>query len=107
MRGERARRSPPQSLVVSTGALYGAAASDARFPHPIDRVRIRASRLRTVQGLALWSWRASTLARRLRAGFVWCGELKPAGYPARWVHARRGVPDGGAVYRTDLPLIRA
>ncbi len=107
MMGELARRYPPHSLVVSTGALDGAAASDARFPHPIDRVRIRASRLRTVQGLALWSWRASTLARHLRPGFVWCGELKPAGYPARWVHARRGVPYGVIVYGTELLLIDA
>src|SRR2546423_90248 len=107
MRGGLARRYPPHSLVVSTGALDGAAASDARFPHPIDRVRIRSSRRRTVQGLALWSWLASTLARHLRPGFVWCGELKPAGYPARWVHARRGVPYGVIVYGTELLLIDA
>jgi glycosyltransferase involved in cell wall biosynthesis len=105
MMGELARRYPPQSLIVSTGSYEDSAPSDARFPQPIDRLGIRATRLRTVQGLALWSWRASALAKRWKPGFTWCAELKPAGYPARWVKARRGVPYGVVTYGTELLLI--
>ena len=107
MMGELALRYPRRSLVVSTGAYPGSAASDARFPQPVDRVGIRATRLRTVHGLALWTWRASALARRWRPGFTWCGELKPAGYPARWLRARHGVPYGVIVYGTELLLLDA
>jgi phosphatidylinositol alpha-1,6-mannosyltransferase len=107
MMGELALRYPRNSLVVSTGAYENSAASDARFPQPIDRVGIRATRLRTLQGLALWTWRAGALAKDLRPGFTWCGELKPAGYPARWLQARHGVPYGVIVYGTELLLIDA
>jgi phosphatidylinositol alpha-1,6-mannosyltransferase len=107
MMGEIALRYPPRSLEISTGSYEGSAASDARFPQLIDRVGIRATRLRTVQGLARWTWRAGALAKRARPGFVWCGELKPAGYPARWVSARYGVPYGVIVYGTELLLIDA
>ena len=82
MMGELARRYPPRTLVVSTGIYAGSAASDATFPQPVDRVGIRATRLRTVNGLALWTARAGRLARQHQFGFTWCGELKPAGYPA-------------------------
>jgi phosphatidyl-myo-inositol dimannoside synthase len=107
MMGELALRYPRGSLVVSTGAYEGSAASDARLPQPVDRVGIRATRLRTVQGLASWTWRASSLARRWRPGFTWCGELKPAGYPARWIRRRQGVPYGVIVYGTELLLLDA
>jgi phosphatidylinositol alpha-1,6-mannosyltransferase len=107
MMGELALRYPRDSLVVSTGADENGAASDARFPQPIDRVGIRATRLRTVQGLTLWTWRAIALSMKWRPAFTWCGELKPAGYPARWVNALRGVPYGVIVYGTELLLIDA
>lgn len=107
MMGELALRYPPHSLVVSTGTYAGSAVSDARFPQSIDRVGIRATRLRTVNGLALWTRRAGALARRLRPGFAWCGELKPAAYPARWLSARHGVPYGVIVYGTELLLLDA
>lgn len=107
MMGELALRYPPNSLVVSTGAYENSAASDARFPQPIDRVGIRATRLRTVQGLTLWTWRVIALSMKRDPGFIWCGELKPAGYPARWVSALRGVPYGVIVYGTELLLIDA
>ena len=105
MMGELALRYPPQSLIVSTGSYESSGPSDARVPQPIDRLGIRATRLRTVQGLALWSWRASAIAKRWKPGFTWCAELKPAGYPARWVKARRGVPYGIVTYGTELLLI--
>jgi phosphatidylinositol alpha-1,6-mannosyltransferase len=107
MMGELALRYPRNTLVVSTGSYPDSAASDARFPQPVDRVGIRATRLRTIQGLALWSWRASALARTHQPGFTWCAELKPAGYPARWVRARRGVPYGVIVHGTELLLLDA
>ena len=106
MMGEIALRYPRNTLVVSTGAYEGSAASDARFPQVIDRVGIRATRLRTIQGLGVWGWRAGRLAKRWRPGFTWCAELKPAGYPARWLAARRGIPYGVIVYGTELLLIQ-
>ena len=106
MMGEMALRYPHRSLVVSTGSYEGSAASDARFPQVIDRVGIRATRLRTVQGLALWTWRAGALARQWRPRFAWCAELKPAGYPARWLRARHRVPYGVIVHGTELLLIQ-
>jgi len=105
MMGEIALRYPAGSLVVSTGACPNSAASDARFPHPVDRVAIRATRLRTLNGLVLWTARASRLARRHAPGFAWCAELKPAAYPARWLNARRQLPYGIVVHGTELLLL--
>src|SRR5579859_3349404 len=107
MMGELALRYPPKSLVVSTGTYPDSAASDARFSQTIDRVGIRATRLRTINGLALWTWRASALARTFRPGFAWCGELKPAGYPARFLSRWHGVPYGVVVHGTELLLLDA
>jgi len=107
MMGELALRYPPRSLVVSTGAYADSAASDARFPQIIDRVGIRATRLRTLNGLALWTVRASGLARRHHPGFAWCGELKPAGYPARFLSRWQRVPYGVVVHGTELLLLDA
>lgn len=105
MMGELALRYPPQTLVVSTGTYPDSAASDARFPQTIDRVGIRATRLRTINGLAMWTWRAARLAKRHRPGFAWCAELKPAGYPARWLSP--GVPYGVILHGTELLLLDA
>ena len=99
--GEIALRYPPRSLLVSTGVYEHSAASDARFPQVIDRVGIRATRLRTIQGLALWTWRARRLAAQWTPGFAWCAELKPAAYPARWLR----IPYGIIVHGTELLLI--
>ena len=107
MMGELALRYPPKSLVVSTGTYPDSAASDGRFSQTIDRVGIRATRLRTINGLALWTWRASALARAFRPGFAWCGELKPAGYPARFLSRWHGVPYGVVVHGTELLLLDA
>ena len=107
MMGELARRYPPQSLVVSTGRAPDSAASDARYPQPVDRAGIRATRLRTLNGLALWTWRAGQLAREFSPRFTWCAELKPAGYPARWLAWRRGIPYGVVVHGTELLLLDA
>jgi len=107
MMGELALRYPPNSLLVSTGTYEGSAASDARFPQTIDRVGIRATRLRTLNGLALWTWRAAALAGRHQPGFVWCSELKPAGYPARGLSVRYHLPVGIFLHGTELLLLDA
>jgi len=107
MMGELALRYPRNSLIVSTGSYPDSAASDARFPQTIDRIGIRATRLRTVQGLAAWTRRAGRLARQAQPRFTWCGELKPAGYPARWLHLRHGIPYGVIAYGTELLLLDA
>lgn len=105
MMGELAQRYPAQSLVVSTGAYAQSTESDRQFPQIIDRATIRATRLRTINGLALWTARASRLERRHHFGFAWCGELKPAGYPAWWLMRRYGVPYGVVVHGTELLLL--
>jgi len=107
MMGELAMRYPPQSLVVSTGTYPDSAASDAGIPQSVDRVGIRATRLRTINGLAFWTARAARLARRRCFDFAWCGELKPAGYPAWWLAKRHGVPYGVVVHGTELLLLEA
>src|SRR6266849_3079800 len=107
MMGEVALRYPAHSLVVSTGNWAGSAASDPSFPQTIDRVPIGTKRLRTLNGLCLWTWRAASLVRRTRPGFVWCDEIKPAGYPAAWLHARRGLAFGVIAHGADLLLLEA
>lgn len=107
MMGELALRYPPGSLLVSTGLHPGSGPSDARFPQPIDHVGIRASRLRTINGLVLWTRRAIQLVRRTHPGFAWCAELKPAGYPASWLQQRHGLPYGVIVHGAELLLLEA
>ena len=105
MMGEMARRYPVYSLVVSTGTYAGSAESDNDFLQVIDRVPVQANRLRTVNGLVRWTLRADALARRHRPRFTWCAELKPAAYPARWLHARHGIPYGVFTYGAELLLL--
>jgi phosphatidyl-myo-inositol dimannoside synthase len=106
MMGELAKRYPPGTLVVSTGRYPGSAEADASLTNVVDRIAIPSRRLRTVQGLLVWSHRAAALARSLRPEFVWCGNFKPAGYPARWTRKRVGTPYGIVFYGTDLLLLQ-
>src|SRR5205814_10158087 len=89
MMGEVARRYPARGLLVSTGTWPGS--DPGEFPQTIDRVAVGAKRLRTLNGLVRWTRRAAQLARRTDPGFAWCDELKPAGYAAAWLHARREI----------------
>src|SRR5207249_39948 len=73
----------------------------------VDRVALGAKRLRTLNGLGLWTWHAASLARRTRPAFVWCDEVKPAGYPATWLHARGGPPFGVIAHGADFLLLDA
>ncbi len=106
MMGELAKRYPPGTLVVSTGRHQDSAEVDGSLANRVDRLDVPGRRLRTVQGLLRWSHRAVSLARAVRPEFVWCGNLKPAGYPARWVRNRIGTPYGILLYGTDLLLLR-
>jgi len=106
MMGELALKYPKGSLVVSTGRYPESASTDAAFPQVVDRASVPAERLRTAHGLVRWTARLETLYRRHAPGFAWCGTLKPAGYPARWLLARHGMPYGVVVHGTDLLLLR-
>ena len=39
-------------------------------------------------------------------GFVWCGNLKPAGFPALWLRRREGIPYGIIFHGSELLLLR-
>jgi phosphatidylinositol alpha-1,6-mannosyltransferase len=104
--GELARHYPPGTLVVSTGQSENSDDVDMELPNRVDRVSVQARRLRTIQGLLLWSRRVSSLCRSLSPGFVWCGNIKPAAYPANWARERTGVPYGIIVHGTDLLLLQ-
>src|SRR5919107_5335762 len=94
--GEMANRYDAGSLVVSTGAHPDSGAVDLHYRNKIDRLSLSSSRLRTLQGAILWSRRVAELATR--AEFIWCGNIKPAGYAAMWAHSRVGVPYGILVH---------
>jgi phosphatidylinositol alpha-1,6-mannosyltransferase len=106
MAGEIAARYPAGLLVVSTGRAPGDAEADARLPNRVDRLPIPSSRLRTLPGLLRWSRRAIVLARQQEVAFAWCGNIKPALYPAYWLRVRSGIPTGLFVYGMDLLLLR-
>jgi len=82
------------------------AESDAHLPNRVDRLSLPSTRLRSLPGLLRWTRRASELARQQEVGFAWCGNIKPALYPARWLRVRSGIPTGLFVYGMDLLLLR-
>jgi phosphatidylinositol alpha-1,6-mannosyltransferase len=99
---EMALRYPRGDLIVSTGQLEGSAASDGQFPNRIDRLGLSTRRLKTLQGLIFWSRRVTALIAEHRPSFLWCGNIRPAGYPAKWAHERSGIPYGVLLYGGDL-----
>jgi phosphatidylinositol alpha-1,6-mannosyltransferase len=103
---ELAKRYPAGSLVVSTGQHGDASDVDAGFPNRIDRLSIASRRLRTIQGILLWSRRVAVLARSTDAEFIWCGNIKPAAYPARWTMERTGTPFGILLHGGDLLILQ-
>ncbi len=102
LHGELARRYPAGELVVSTPQDRDALEVDAQFSAVVDRLPVGRRFTKTLPGLLLWSRRAASLARQHRAGFVHCGNVKPAGYPARWVFERCRVPYGIYFHGADL-----
>jgi phosphatidylinositol alpha-1,6-mannosyltransferase len=103
--GEIARNYPPGALVVSVGLEPNAETADAASGLSIDRLDVPGHRLRTLGGLRRWSSRAVVLAERHDVRFTWAGNLKPAGYPAHWLGARRGVPYGLMTYGRDVLVL--
>lgn len=103
---ELAKRYPAGSLIVSTGRCPGAAEVDATFPNRVDRLPIAQRRLRTMQGILLWAQRTAVLARATAAEFIWCGNIKPAAYPARWTRERVGTPFGILLHGGDLLILQ-
>ena len=103
LHGELARRYPPGELIVSTPQDPDAADVDTQFNGVVvDRLPVGRRTTKSLPGLLLWSRRASSLARQHRVRFVHCGNVKPAGYPARWVFERRHVPYGIYFHGADL-----
>ena len=106
MMGELAQRYPAGTLLVSTGSHPGSEPVDASLLNRVDRIGVPSSRLRTIQGLLAWSQRARALAQSFRPKFVWCGNFKPAGYPALWLRRRERIPYGIFLYGSELLLLR-
>jgi len=101
--GELARRYPPGELVVSTSQDPDAAEVDAELRGAIiDRLPVNRRLTKTLPGLLLWARRATSLAREHHVRFVHCGNVRPAGYPTRWVHERLRVPYSIFLYGADL-----
>jgi len=99
-------------MTASPGAFLRASSSfdsgesrrfdvDGAFPAVIDRLRSPRA-VPTAPRVAVWSRRAASLARKHRVKFVYCGNVKPAGYPARWTYERLRVPYGLILYGGDL-----
>jgi phosphatidylinositol alpha-1,6-mannosyltransferase len=93
---------PPGGLIVSTGATPGSAESDALLPNRVDRLPVPVPRLRRIGSVVRWSRRVVDLARESGAEFAWCGNVRPAGYPAWWARRRLGLPYGMIFYGHDL-----
>src|SRR5438876_10098695 len=102
MHSELARRFPRGELIVSTPADPDAPEADGPLDAVIDRLPISARRTKSLPGLLLWARRAASLARQHRIRYVHCGNIKPAGYPARWVFERCRVPYGIYFHGGDL-----
>ena len=105
--GELAHHYPARSLVVSTGTVLGSEKSDVAFPVPVDRVGVAAGRLRTITGRVRWSLRVERLAREHGVEFTWCGNVRPAAYPAHWLQRRQQVPYGVILHGGDLLTLAA
>jgi phosphatidyl-myo-inositol dimannoside synthase len=107
MMGELVKRYPERALTVSTGNYHGQPHLDSEVEARVDRLGIPSRRLRTVQGLVAWTRRAHALTRSFEPSFVWCGNFKPAAYPARWIRANAGIPYGIMLYGTELLLLQS
>jgi len=102
LHGELAQRFPKGELIVSTPSDPDAAEVDAGLPAIIDRLPMGVRHTKTLPGVLFWSRRAASLARQHKVRFVHCGNVKPAGYPARWVYERLRVPYSLFLYGADL-----
>jgi phosphatidylinositol alpha-1,6-mannosyltransferase len=103
---EIARRYPPPGLVVSAGQHPDSQEVDESLPGEVERLPIATRRLRGLQGLLLWSRRVAQLARIHESRFIWCGDITPAGYPAKWTHERVGTAFGILLHGADLLVLQ-
>jgi phosphatidyl-myo-inositol dimannoside synthase len=105
LHGEMAKRYPARELLVSTPQDPDAPDFDAELQGGggmVDRLPVSRQRTRSLTGLLMWSRRAASLARKNGVRYVHCGNVKPAGYPARWVFERCRVPYGVYLHGGDL-----
>lgn len=103
LHGEMAKRYPARELLVSTPQDPDAPDFDAELGNGmVDRLPVSRPRTRSLPGLLLWSRRAASLTRKNGVQYVHCGNVKPAGYPARWVFERCRVPYGVYLHGGDL-----
>ena len=103
---EIARRYPSPGIVVSTGSHPDGSDVDGTLPSLVDRLPLPPKRLKTLQGLLLWARRSAVLARAHRSRFIWCGDIHPAGYPAKWTLERVGTPFGILLHGADLLVLQ-
>ncbi|MGH7658848.1 MAG: glycosyltransferase family 4 protein, partial [Gemmatimonadales bacterium] len=103
---ELARAWPGGGLHVSTGTHDGSEIFDATLPGRIHRVQTGSKRLRTLPGLLRWARHARVVCAGEDIGFQWCGNFKPAAYPARWVKLRLGIGYGIIVHGMDMLRVR-
>jgi glycosyltransferase involved in cell wall biosynthesis len=68
---------------------------------PVFPIR-RRSRSRPAAWTCATFWSPGDGARPSTAPFVWCGQLRPATYPAKWLNERLGIPYGILVHGGDL-----
>ena len=101
---EIAERYPggPSSLVVSTGTMPNA--DDRGLA--VDRIGVPAGRLRTLPGLWRWGRRVRALVASRDIEFVWCGNVRPAGYLGWWLDRVAGMPYGIILHGGDLLRLR-
>ena len=105
LHGEMAKRYPARQLLVSTPQDPDAPDFDAELQGGgglVDRLPVSRQRTRSLTGVLMWSRRAASLARKNGVQYVHCGNVKPAGYPARWVFERCRVPYGVYLHGGDL-----
>ncbi len=103
---EIARRYPAPGIAVSTGQHPDGQEVDEALPCEVDRLPISSRKLRALQGLLLWSRRVAQLARTHETRFIWCSDITPAGYPAKWTHERVGTPFGILLHGADLLVLQ-
>src|SRR5205807_2071471 len=93
---------PEDPAALAAAADPDASEVDVALPAVVDRLPIGARRTKTLPAVLFWARRAAALARQHRVRFVHCGNVKPAGYPARWVYERQHIPYGIFFYGADL-----
>lgn len=103
---EIARGYPAGELLVSTGSVDDQHEITPPLPNPVERLSLPSSRLKTVQGMLLWSRRVAALGRDRSARFAWCGNIRPAAIPAKWAWERTGLPYGILLYGGDILQLR-